>query len=1208
MRILKALLILLILSQVTAAQSRYVFSTMGTGQGLSSDDIWSINQDKYGFIWIATTNGLNRYDGHSIKQYFHSETDKHSLAGNTIYWIFRDSDGDMWFACGAGGLSRYNYLYDNFESLSSYDSIRKFNKFNAPIWRFGEDHQKRIYLSSGEACYRYDKRSGKFEDLTPFFNNQLSGGIGRFLMDIKNPNLMWIAADNGLYLFDLKLNQIKKINFDVDKLGYGSPGISDIEYVSDNELLGSVGRAGYLVINTQTQQISPAEDAFNPAKSHRFTQMGDIFRDSHGRIWMANSADGLLEYNPPGHVSYSLKKEPGYPYPFPEQEGDGKALFEDRDGNIWYGTSTKGIVLFQPQLTFISVYQRNYADPSSLPGNKVTCFIPINKDQVLIGTDRGLTRMDISANKFNNYPYDIGDKELYPAPVIHGMERSGDSVYITTNNGLSLFDIKTEKFSRYLPNTKDSNSLFDNVLWLVHRVAPGELIITADNAARFELKTGRCFSRVNAGSSDPLYSYTDINASYFDKDANKLWIESNKAELYEYDLSTKQSTRHQYTTDTSIRMIIAITRDIDRRLWIGTTNGLIQYDPITHQGKPIALPGNSKWVTNIIPSGTTMWITTASELIKIDIRTGSAESFDIRNVLPQCNTSPRAAYFDDRAHLWIGTTKGFCVVDTLHYKGDQPITAPRLVSFSVFDKERRLERPGDEPERIILGHQENFFSISFSSFSYRRSQGIQYAYKLSGFDKDWNYTSSNKASYTNVPPGNYTLMIKGSNGVGGWQEMKQNIMIRVKPPFWLSWPFVTICAIALVLVISWLYFRRKKQQQKENIDKTIDYFANSVYGENSVNEICWDIARNSISQLDFEDCVVYLINENGKLVQKAAYGPKNPKGHEIENPLEIEIGKGIVGTVAQTGKPLLISDTTKDSRYIVDDEIRLSELAVPILHDGKVIGVIDSEHHRKNFFTPSHLKTMTTIASISSNKIAEAQAEENARQHEMKLLEINKMLAESQLMALRAQMNPHFVFNCLNSIQECIVTQKYGEASNYLNKFSKLFRMVLNNSGKNLVSLEEEKEVLQLYLELEQMRFEKSFSFEIKIDEDLDTDEILIPSMLIQPYAENALWHGLMHKDGKRILTIEFKKINEDVFSCIIDDNGIGRKRSFELKEGQSKAKRHESKGLKISMDRIDVLQKQGYHARLDIIDKTDAAGEPEGTRVVIELSTYLKN
>ena len=182
-----------------------------------------------------------------------------------------------------------------------------------------------------------------------------------------------------------------------------------------------------------------------------------------------------------------------------------------------------------------------------------------------------------------------------------------------------------------------------------------------------------------------------------------------------------------------------------------------------------------------------------------------------------------------------------------------------------------------------------------------------------------------------------------------------------------------------------------------------------------------------------------------------------------------------MGHVASTGKPLLVADTSEDARYMVDDERRLSELAVPILHDGKVIGVIDSEHPAEKFLYGRHLKAMTTIASISANKIAEAKAEAYAKENEIKLLEINKMLAESQLMALRAQMNPHFVFNCLNSIQECIVTQKYGEASKYLNKFSKLFRMVLNNSGKNLVTIDEEKEVLELYLELEQMRFEKSF-------------------------------------------------------------------------------------------------------------------------------------
>jgi LytS/YehU family sensor histidine kinase len=226
----------------------------------------------------------------------------------------------------------------------------------------------------------------------------------------------------------------------------------------------------------------------------------------------------------------------------------------------------------------------------------------------------------------------------------------------------------------------------------------------------------------------------------------------------------------------------------------------------------------------------------------------------------------------------------------------------------------------------------------------------------------------------------------------------------------------------------------------------------------------------------------------------------------------------------------------------------------------------------------------------------------------MQLLEIKKLLAESQLMALRAQMNPHFVFNCLNSIQECIVTQKYGDASLYLNKFSKLFRSVLNNSGKVMISLADEIEVLELYLSLEHMRFEKSFDYRIEVEEDMEVEEILVPSMLLQPYVENALWHGLMHKERDRMLFIQFKKLNEDVFQCVVDDNGIGREKALQLKEQQNNTRRHVSKGMTITKERVELLQLQGQHASLQIIDKYNQDGDPTGTKVIVELSTFLKS
>jgi ligand-binding sensor domain-containing protein/putative methionine-R-sulfoxide reductase with GAF domain len=1203
------LLLLSFFVQASSGQSRYNFFTMGSEQGLSSDDVWAINQDKYGFIWIGTANGLNRYDGHTIKKYFHSDADKYSIAANIVYWIFRDSDGDMWFACGAGGMSRYNYAKDRFESLTPYDSARKFNKFNGPVWRFGEDNRKRIYLSSGETAFRYDKRTGKFEDLKALFNNELEGGIGRFLMDRVNKDIMWIAADNGLFRYDLAKEKIVKVSYDEEKLAYGRPGFYDIEWINDFELIASLEKAAYLVFDTRTLKARPAEPAYDPAISKRFTQMAEILKDSRGRVWIANSADGLLEFNTTTRTSYSMKKELLYPYPFAEQEGAGKSIFEDRDGNIWYATSNKGVLWFQPQLTFLSSWQRNYADKSSLPNNRISSFWPTPSGEMFIGTDAGLTRLNRQTGKFYNYPVAVTDKDSYPFTWIHEMIQCGDTLYISTGNGLSLLNLRTEQFSRYRHDPNDSGSLFAGNAWLLACTMPGELIVTGDlEIGRFNRNTGRFSGKRQNANGDSLYNYTNVNYIVHDAARKKLWLEGHAGNLYEYDLVTRKSVRHFFTEDTTINTITTMKMDENGHLWIGTPAGLISYDPATKTSRKIALPTSSQQVTNLHISQHSTWITTAKELIRFNRATGKTEIVDLRTMLPRAGVFTRAMTMDQKGDLWIGTNKGFFIVDTAGFRGQEPVRKPQLVSFTVFDKEKSFEQTFNALDKIVLNYQENFFSFSFSSFNYQRSQNIQYAYKLEGFDKDWNYTTANTASYTNVPPGRFTLMVKASNGTGDWQEMTQPIHIRIKPPFWLSWPFITLSLLVLMTILVWLYFRKKKQLRKQKIDNTIDYFANSVYGENSVNEICWDIARNCISQLQFEDCVVYLLDENtGRMVQKAAYGPKNPKGHEITNPIEIEPGTGIVGAAALTGKPVLVNDTSKDTRYIIDDEARYSELAVPVLHDGKVIGVIDSEHPKKNFFTEEHVKALSTIASISANKIAEAQAEAYAKENELKLLNINKQLAESQLMALRAQMNPHFVFNCLNSIQECIVTQKYGEASNYLNKFSKLFRTVLNNSGKNLVTIDEEKEVLKLYLELELMRFDQSFQYEIRVDEDLETEEILMPSMLLQPYVENALWHGLMHKEGERKLQIDFSKVSEDVFRCVIDDNGIGRERSFQLKEQQSKTKRHESKGLKITKDRIEILRKQGYHATLDIVDKTNAAGGADGTRVIVELSTFLK-
>lgn len=203
------------------------------------------------------------------------------------------------------------------------------------------------------------------------------------------------------------------------------------------------------------------------------------------------------------------------------------------------------------------------------------------------------------------------------------------------------------------------------------------------------------------------------------------------------------------------------------------------------------------------------------------------------------------------------------------------------------------------------------------------------------------------------------------------------------------WLVAFILILLLLALVIYLVKRREKSIKANEAQKTayeklkatsyqyqlevaqvINYFSASMSALSSAEEILWDVSRNCISKLGFEDCVIYLKEEDrGVLVQKAAWGPKTMEYNKIVNPIEIPLGKGIVGTVAETGKAEIVPDTSLDTRYIVDDVQRQSEIAVPMIDNGNLIGVIDSEHSVKNFFTERHLQILTTIASQCADKI-----------------------------------------------------------------------------------------------------------------------------------------------------------------------------------------------------------------------------------------------
>ncbi len=396
-----------------------------------------------------------------------------------------------------------------------------------------------------------------------------------------------------------------------------------------------------------------------------------------------------------------------------------------------------------------------------------------------------------------------------------------------------------------------------------------------------------------------------------------------------------------------------------------------------------------------------------------------------------------------------------------------------------------------------------------------------------------------------------------------------------------------------------LTIKNNSYQYQLEVEKIISFFATSISTHASVDDILWDISENLIGQLGFEECMIYLWNDDKTiLMQRAGHGLKGDMAVEMNKSVyNVPRGKGIVGATAEAGECILVHDTSKDSRYFsADVKIMFSELCVPIIQKNEVIGVINTEHSKKNFFTEKHVNILSTIASLCADKMDKLLTEQKGRQKEMEVLKLNKDLATWQITALRAQMNPHFIFNAMNSIQQFTLKNDTDNANLYISKFSALLRKVLHTSQQSLISLEEEAEQLGLYLEIEKLRMGNDFVFAITIDVEIEADALQMPGMLVQPFVENAIKHGLPLRQGEKRLTIHFSMPDEFHLSVVVTDNGIGRREAEELKKQQTLLP-HESKGIELVKHRLRLLEQDKQHNGDVVIEDLP---DNSGTKVIL--------
>ena len=875
-------------------------------------------------------------------------------------------------------------------------------------------------------------------------------------------------------------------------------------------------------------------------------------------------------------------------------------IFMDKEGYVWVATidGVGRFSLLAPSFGLMRNKQLYDDMPSGI--DNIRQIASDGMGTLWISTGFGFIKWDWKANERKFYFPKFGSDAQLAYPSVRGLVYDGRYLIVGPSDlGVWLFDTKTEKYRRprYADEVTRIANQKDFVDYICRMKNGNMLIICRDHIYHMDGKT------YEISILDTPFENENPNSALQDKNG-LVWVTTN-AGMYLLDSNLHYLTKIKFLTDKTVvngwtlmrdnSILFSVDDGVYTANYFGDTVIIKKFSPY-FDDIPVNILVEDR--QNII------WAASENGIYRYDPESDRFNLFDDIDNVQGFGFNLNSWYMTPGGMLFLGGTNGLN-----YFKPEGMRASDGTLNLFIHrvsgGKSDSTHYPLDQVANLPWSQRS--LVVDFVCPYYNNADKVKYRYVLEGLDDEWKYIgNTNQLRFTSLSPGDYTLKIEASINNADWIPSKNTFSFKIRYPFWMTWWFYTLLVGSIVGSI-WAFEkgrnkRIKEKQEELDAQLAINYFSNQMMQNQSVDDMLWDVAKNCIGQLQFEDCVIYQLDEErGILYQSAALGPKSPERYKIVDPLEIPVGEGICGYVALTGVGEIIDDTTQDPRYITDDQRRYSEITVPIVSGGKVLGIIDCEHSKKGFFTQRHLSILSTIASLCAAKMVKAKAEAEKSHTEQILMETKQQMADIEMQALRAQMNPHFIFNCLNSINRYIVKSDQATASLYLTRFAKLIRLILDNSNSKTVTLTNELDALRLYIDMEGIRFEKQFSYAIKVDDDVAADHIYVPPLIIQPYVENAIWHGLLHKETEGHLVVNLSMPLDNLLECVIEDNGVGRAKAKELK---SKSASHsKSLGMKLTESRLALLNKHSnWGAAVEILDLVDPEGVPAGTRVTLRI------
>jgi ligand-binding sensor domain-containing protein/signal transduction histidine kinase len=797
------------------------FDRLTIEDGLSENSVLCILQDSLGFMWFGSWDGLNKYDGYEFTVYTPDPQDPNSVSDNSILAIIESRSGLIWIGTGDGGLNRFDRQSETFthyrhdpESSSSLSSnliqalledvsgtlwigtggggLNWFNPDSQRFVSYQNDPSNASSLSSNQINTLFQDRSGRL------WIGTTGGGLNRFKSAVESEPIPGLTRDedNSGGLVPPIGSFIRYQHDPIDPYSLSHDDVYAIFQDSSGILWIGAG-------DGSLNRYDPSRDRF----IHYRIGPGDfrepypnairtIIEDPQGFLWVGATEGGL----------YRFDKDTGTFLHFYHDPGDLKSLssnsvrslYADRSGALWVGTNGGGLNKHNLSQKDFTYYDHDPRDPNSLSEGVIFAIHEDPAGILWVGSSGGgLDRFDRTRNQFTHFLSDPDDLHSLGSNTVYSVyaDRHGTLWIGTARGGLILFDPQTGFFKRYLHDPEDPTSISGNTVGDIYQDDSGRLWIGTydDGLNMFDRKTGT-FIHYRHDPDDPHSLSHDTVSVIFEDRSGTLWIGTNDG-LNRLEAESGKFTRFRHIQSNpdslSDNHVLSLCEDHHGTLWVGTNGGGLDKfnrdeNTFSHYHLKDGLP--NQVVYGILEDAQgNLWISTNRGLSRFDQNMESFSNYYVSDGLPSNEFNGNAYYKNQAGEMFFGGLKGLVVFNPEAIKDNPYIPPVVLTSLTQGGEPMALNQALESVNSITLEWPNNYFEFEFAALSYPHNEENMYAYMLEGFDEKWNYLGRKRfGRYTNLPGGDYTLWIKGSNHDGVWNEAGASITITVIPPLWES--------------------------------------------------------------------------------------------------------------------------------------------------------------------------------------------------------------------------------------------------------------------------------------------------------------------------------------------------------------------------------------------------------------------------------------